>query len=205
MRAIRKRAHGKRLLLVSLAAAFALLAAGTHGASASPAQLQTATNTCWQDVVNDWLYHNGQIRGSYAISCYTQAIQHLSAYPDVQQYSSAIEDIHRAMLAAIHDRGNGTGNGGPGNGGGGGGTSAGGGGGGSSSGGNGTANPTGPGPIQSVIHPSNAFSVPLPLIVLGALAALLLLTAAATWFVRRIQARRMTPAPAPAHAPRPRS
>jgi len=38
------------------------------------------------------------------------------------------------------------------------------------------------------------------LIVLAGLALLLLLAAAATWFARRLQARRVTPAPA--HAPR---
>jgi hypothetical protein len=189
------RENTRRLALVTCAATLALLAAGVRQASASPAAIETATNTCWKDVVNDWLDHNGQILGTYAIPCYTQAIQHLSAYPDIQQYSSAIEDIHRALLAAIHqDHGNGPGNGGPGNN-----NSSSGGPSGPS--GNGPSNPQGSGPIQSVIHPSNAFSVPLPLIVLGALAGLLLLSAAATWFVRRVQTRRMTPAPAPARRP----
>src|SRR5205085_1497964 len=40
----------------------------------------------------------------------------------------------------------------------------------------------------------------LPLLVLGGLALLLFLTAAATWLTRRLQARRVTPAPAPARA-----
>ncbi len=87
----------------------ALVAAGAPAASAAPAATQTATSNCWLQVVNDWLAH-GQVTGLYPIPCYTQAIQHLSAYPDIKQYSSAIDDIHRALLAAIHEeRGNGPG------------------------------------------------------------------------------------------------
>jgi hypothetical protein len=44
--------------------------------------------------------------------------------------------------------------------------------------------------------------VPLPLIVLGGLAALLLLGAVVTWLLRRIQARRVAPSPAPVAHPR---
>ncbi len=47
------------------------------------------------------------------------------------------------------------------------------------------------------LSPGNAQSIPLPLIVLAGLALLLLLTAAATWFARRLQTRRVTPATAP--------
>jgi hypothetical protein len=128
----------------------------------------------------------------YAIPCYTQAIQHLNAYPDVRSYSSATDDIQRALLAAIRqDRGNGPGAGpptsGPGSG---------------PSSGPTASGPTPSGPSSSHSSflgswgPSNATSIPLPLLVLAALALLLLAAAAATWFARRIQARRVTPAPA---------
>ncbi len=50
--------------------------------------------------------------------------------------------------------------------------------------------------LAADIGPGNAQSIPLPLLVLGGLALLLLLTAALTWFMRRLQARRVTPAPA---------
>jgi hypothetical protein len=126
----------------------------------------------------------------YAIPCYTQAIQRLSRYPDVEGYSSAADDIRNALLAAIRqDRGGGSGGSG------------------------GTNSPNGPsgsggsdgsgnsGPLTDAIgkgSPSSATSIPLPLIVLAGLAGLLLLAAAGTWVARRIQARRMTPAPAPA-------
>ncbi|HYA09461.1 MAG TPA: hypothetical protein VEG24_07710 [Gaiellaceae bacterium] len=199
--------HGRRrrtgILLAAVAGAV-LLAAGVQSASAAPAASFTPTNTCWKDVVNDWLAHQPNVRGLYPIPCYTQAIQHLSLYPDVQQYSSAMDDIHRALLAALLDeRGGGLG-GGTSSGGSSpsGGTSSGGSSGGSSSGG---SSSSGGGPIGSVIDhfaPSNAQTVPLPLLVLGGLALLLMFAALATWITRRIQGRRMTPAPAPATSPR---
>jgi hypothetical protein len=153
-------------------------------------------------VVNDWLGHHGRIDGVYAIPCYTQAIQHLNAYTDVRSYSSAADDIQRALLAAIRqDRGNGPGAGpgptsgpssGPGNG--------------SSSGpalpGQDSSGPSSS-PHSSFIGswgPSNATSIPLPLIVLAILALLLLAAAAATWFAKRVQSRRVTPAPVRAPA-----
>ena len=183
--------------MVALAAALALLAAGAPRAHAAPATTVQTTNTCWLDVVNDWLDHNGNIQGSYPVPCYTQAIQHLSQYPDVQNYSNAEDDIHRALLAALHqDRGGGPGAGsvvtvppGP--------------------GGKGTGSTAGKGFISSLanrIGPGNAQSIPLPLLVLGALALLLLLAALGTWIAKRRQGgkpRGTTPATAPPW-PRPR-
>ena len=190
-------------LLGALVAVAALCAvAGAQAASAAPAATAKATSQCWLQVVNDWLAH-GSVTGYYAIPCYTQAIQHLSAYPDIKQYSSAIDDIHRALLAAIHEERGGGGSGGLGSlGGPGAGGGAGGGGGG---GGGGSNGPTGGisgvhkgilSKLAADIGPGNAQSIPLPLLVLGGLALLLLLTAAVTWFARRIQSRRVTPAPA---------
>ena len=191
------------LALVALASALALFVA-VPAASAAPAASQKTTSKCWLQVVNDWLAH-GAVTNYYAIPCYTQAIQNLSAYPDIKQYSSAIDDIHRALLAAIHEEhgGPGGGLGGPGaNGGGGGGGGALGGGGGGGGGGS-TGSGGNGGLIRRIAHdigPGNAQSIPLPLLVLGGLAALLLLTAAVTWILRRIAARRVAPAPAHAHA-----
>jgi hypothetical protein len=174
-------------------ASLALLAVGVSGASAAPAATSSATADCWRAVVNDWL-GNSRVDGVYAIPCYTQAIQHLNAYPDVRSYSSATDDIQRALLAAIRqDRGSGPGAG-PGPTGSNGGPTAGG-----PTGGG----PTLGGPSGSSGHsgflgswaPSNATSIPLPLIVLAALALLLLAAAFATWFAKRVQARRVTPSP----------
>src|SRR5207302_2661202 len=100
-----------RLLLAAFVATLALLAAGVGSASAAPAASLQATSTCWQQVINDWL-DNGQVDRIYAIPCYTQAIQHLSQYPDVAGYSSAEDDIRRALQAAFRlDRGGGGGTG----------------------------------------------------------------------------------------------
>ena len=182
-----------KLLLATTVAALAILVVGVGGASAAPAASLQSTNQCWKDVVNDWLQHQPNLKGTYAIPCYTQAIQHLSAYPDVAGYSSASDDIHRALLAVIHNEGRGDG-----------------------PGGGAPANIGPPGPsnsrstgggaphksiwtdITDRLAPGNAQSIPLPLIVLAGLALLLLLAAAATWLARRMQTRRVTPAPAPA-------
>lgn len=178
--------HTTILLAALVAAATAAFAA--PAAQAAPAALQQTTSHCWLDVINDWL-NNNQVDGTYAIPCYTQAIQQLSARPDISGYSSAIDDIHRALLAAIRqDRNSGPPTGGGSN----------------PPGSNGvTSGPGGSGPnnnggggIFNVGGPSSATSVPLPLIVLGALAILLALAALGTWFARRFQARRPTPAPA---------
>jgi hypothetical protein len=178
---------------VALAATAAVLAIGAPGAAAAPAASAAPTNGCWLDVVNDWLNHNGKIQGTYAIPCYTQAIQHLNLYPDVRQYSNAADDIQRALLAAIRqDRGNGPGAGPGGSGPNGGGP-----------GGNGPNEPASTNKHTGFLgnfEPSNAQSVPLPLLVLGVLALLLLIAGAATWLIRRVQTRRMTPQPAPAPA-----
>jgi len=190
--------HATKLLLAALLAALvgaAALLAGAGAASAAPAASFQATSTCWQQVINDWL-DNNQVDRVYAIPCYTQAIQHLSQYPDVAGYSSAEDDIRRAELAAIRlDRGNGGppslgGGGGPGGPGGGGGGSTG-----PGKGGGGFFNA-----IGDRLGPGNAQSIPLPLIVLAGLALLLLLAAGATWLARRIQSRRVSPAPATAPA-----
>ena len=110
----------------------------------------------------------------------------------MQNYSSATDDIQRAHLAVIRqDRGSGPGAGpnGP---------SGGNNSGGTPSGGSGSKAPSsgGGGGVLGSWTPNNAQSIPLPLIVLAGLALLLLAAAAATWFARRVQARRLTPAPA---------
>ncbi|MDX6472670.1 MAG: hypothetical protein QOK22_1486 [Gaiellaceae bacterium] len=191
---IRANANVTRTMLTALAAALVLLVS-VPAAGAAPAATAKATNSCWLDVINDWL-DNNRVDKVYPTACYTQAIQTLNQYPDVQNYSSAADDIHRALLAAIHDRGSGGSSGG-GTGGGTGGSSGGGSGGGTS----GTGTGSGQTPISSIFNsgkPSSAQSVPLPLLVLGGLAGLLLLSAGGTWLIRRAQARRAGRPPTPA-------
>ena len=186
-----------RVILARLLALAAVALVAVPAASAAPAATLHATSGCDLQVINDWL-KDGQVDRIYAIPCYTQAIQRLNTMPDVKGYSSATDDIRDALLAAIRqDRG-----------------------GGSSGGGGGPSGPTdGPSPTPSSdnggtstpsggdkgvvrhladrIGPGDAQSIPLPLLVLGGLAVLLLLAAGGTWLAKRLQARRMTPAPAP--------
>ena len=199
--------HTTILLAALIAAATAAIAAPR--AQAAPRSLQQATSTCWLDVINDWL-DNNQVDKLYAIPCYTQAIQHLNALPDVKGYSSAIDDIHRALLAAIHNEHNdgpgGNLGGGTGSNSNGGGIGTGGGGKGTGNGGSGTGSQSGNG-NQTSSAPfggtASATSIPLPLIVLGALAVLLALAALGTWLARRYSGRRPSgPRPAPAVAKR---
>jgi hypothetical protein len=182
-----------RLLLAATLGTLALLAAGAGSAGAvTSASLQSSAG-CDLAVINDWS-DNNRVDKIYAIPCYTQAIQRLSKYPDVEGYSSAADDIRNALLAAIRqDRGGG---GSSGTGGTGGGAPPS-----SSDSGSGSGGKSFFQRIADSLGPGNAQSVPLPLLVLAALALLLLLTAGGTWLARRLQARRVTPAPAPARRP----
>lgn len=184
---------------MALVSAVALLAAA-GAASAASGSVTRASSTCWKDVINDWLVHEPNVVGTYPLVCYTQALQNLSQYQDIQGYSNAPQDIRRAYLAALRDHKKGSGPS-------------------SSSSGPGTGPttkpPSGNGPgggsqpqssgskspltrLFNAVGPGNAQSVPLPLLVLGGLAVLLMLAALGTWLARRVQTRRMTPSPAPA-------
>jgi hypothetical protein len=188
-----KTTTGVRALLALLV----LVVAGLT-AAAAPA---TAASPCWKQVLNDW-FVDGRIDGTYPIACYTEAQQHIGE--DAKQYSTAPQDIQRALLAAIRqDRPNGPGGGNTGNS-----TNNG-----PSGGGSNKSGGAGPGPTASSgpkppsrspftraidwLGPSNASSIPLPLLVLASIALLLLAGAAASWFARRLHARRLRPAPPP--------
>jgi hypothetical protein len=169
------------LILTTLAATLALTV------SAAPASAKTP---CWKVVISDW-YVDGRVDGTYPIPCYQQAIQNLP--DDVRSYADAASEIRRAMLDRLRhgDEPSRTGKQ--------------------------KAAPivfsnTGGEPPKGVVSrlidkvgPSNADSVPLPLLVLAGIAFLLLAAAAASFVARRIQARRVMPQPAPAEGPRDRS
>jgi hypothetical protein len=177
----------KSILLVVLAGF--VLALGI----AAPA---SAKAPCSQAVINDW-FDNGRVDQKFPRHCYTEAINNLPT--DVETYSSAKEDIQRALLALIRGGGNGSGGGGsqtsttPSN-----------------------VNPTEPTigtpapsgrsqtekPGKGVIWrsiewlgPSDAASVPVPLLVLAGVAFLLLAAAGGTLVSRRLQERRLPPPP----------
>ena len=80
-RVIRLLRHTLVALLI-VGAATAAFAAGTAGAAGAVAKSKTP---CWKVLINDW--YDGRIDGIYAIHCYRDALQHLPA--DVDTYSSA--------------------------------------------------------------------------------------------------------------------
>jgi hypothetical protein len=81
----------KLRVLVGVAVAAVALTAG----AARPVPAAAAT-PCWKALLNDW--YDGRIDSTYALHCYQDALKHLPA--DVQTYSSAHDDIFRAMQNA---------------------------------------------------------------------------------------------------------
>ena len=157
-----------------------LLAAGPAAASA-----------CGDKVIDDW--YDGRIDGTYPLPCYDDAIEQLPR--DLRDYSSAPDDIMRALQAAMR------GEKAPPN--------------------KDPAiaveppddpppatppredppttptEPNDPRPVDTVALPtdpgSSASSVPVPLLVLAGLALLLIAGGSAGYIVRRLQARRIPP------------
>lgn len=78
----------KTLVRAALIAGALLMATVRPAAAATP---------CWKALLNDW--YDGRIDNTYALHCYTDALKHLP--PDVQTYSSAHDDIERALQSAI--------------------------------------------------------------------------------------------------------
>ncbi len=167
-----------RILFISAALFF--ISAGT--ASAAP---------CWKTLLNDW--YDGRIDKTYPAACYRDAIKHLP--PDVEVYSNAKDDLKRALQNVLAGKppNNGIGGGSTG-----GGTATG------TGGGTGAGDTTGNttdtigrdtdsgGPVPNAIKdvgPSSADSVPIPLLVLGGLALLLIAAGAAGVVAKRLQGR----------------
>jgi hypothetical protein len=184
-------------LAAVLAVLFASLAATAGAASAK---------SCGEQVIDDWYgSKTGQLSKTYPIHCYRDAIKMLKGHPDITIYSSAQQDITRAMQLAIiasRNKGNGSGPGGP--------TPSLGdpnllpsfrGGPDAKNGGHppngvtpvdgGPTKPSTP-PVVIPFHSSSPSSVPLPAIILGAIAALLLALGAAAYVARRRHTRRQT-------------
>jgi hypothetical protein len=174
------------MLLVGAAGLAALSMAGTAAAN----------EPCWQTLINDW--YDGRIDRVYDVDCYRQALVHMPE--DVAQYSSLRDDISRALQAAIATQGGNGGSGGTGSGTGSSSVSA-------FHGGpkagilaaaalEGRQGSDGPIPQAiGALGSSSADSVPLPLIVLGSLAILLLLLGSAGFVARRLQMRKPRPQP----------
>ena len=175
--------------LVLVVALVALLAV------ASPA---AAAKSCGRAVIDDW-YDDGRVDGTYALHCYDDAIEILPR--DVRDYSSAKEDIQRALTNARRGRPAPPAT-----------TDPTPGGGGSTSaedpedepGGTGTTDTTGTPPSEGDDPPTDtvagvpvdmdsASSIPIPLLILAGLALLLVAGGSAGYVIRRLQARRVPP------------
>jgi len=172
--------------------AAALAAAAVHAAPAA------AASPCWKTLLNDW--YDGRIDNTYPKHCYTDALHHLPA--DVQTYSSAHDDILRALQSALAKarksgtklgpnallkpvaRGNTAreGKSGP-----------------NTSGSTSTTaapgrkKDKGLGGLADKLNPASASSLPVPLLVLGGLAILLVAAGAVGLIAKRIQGRRQSP------------
>jgi hypothetical protein len=170
------------LLKVSVCAGLASLA--LLCAVAQPARAASAGTPCWKVLLNDW--YDGRIDGTYPRHCYSDALKHLPA--DVSTYSSAHDDILRALQSAIakqkkagHSVGANTpivppaapkGHGSS--------TTA-------------TTADQGGGGLADKLDPGSPSSLPVPLLVLGALALLLVAAGGAGLIAKRVQARRQNP------------
>ena len=143
-----------------------------------------SSTPCWKVLLNDW--YDGRIDGSYERHCYTEALKHLPA--DVSTYSSAHDDILRALQSAVAKQ-----------------RAAG-----ITLGPNDVIKPpttgagtkpvtttrTGrnkPGGLADKLNPGSPSSLPVPLLILGGLALLLVAAGGAGLVAKRIQARRQTP------------
>ncbi len=180
------------LRVLGLLAVFAAMLA-----VASPAG---AASTCGRAVIDDW-YDNGRVDGTYALHCYDDAIETLPR--DVRDYSSAKDDIQRALQARKRGEAAPPATTDP-------------------TPGDGTATTpedpedpsetsttetTGSAPTGGSDDPptgneaggavdteaDSASSVPIPLLILAGLALLLVAAGSAGYVIRRVQARRLPP------------
>ncbi|MFL5963484.1 MAG: hypothetical protein ACJ757_11410 [Gaiellaceae bacterium] len=175
------------LLKVSVCAGLASVA--LLCAAAQPARAAASAGTpCWKVLLNDW--YDGRIDGSYPRHCYNDALKHLPA--DVSTYSSAHDDILRALQSATAKQRKGGQKVGP-----------------NTllkpaagpkkrSGGSTTTTSTRTGRQQEPglagkLDPGSPSSLPVPLLVLGGLALLLVAAGGAGLVAKRIQARRQNP------------
>jgi hypothetical protein len=165
-----------RFRFTSVLAFLAAVAALTAfvGGYASPAG--AAPKSCAKQVVADW-YGDGRVDSIYPLHCYQDAIRSLPI--DVLDYSNAKEDILRALAFARKGKPDPGPAGGP-----------------RPATGEDPTDTTGPGggpndPSASPpVDTSGPSSVPIPLLVLGGLALLLLAAGGAGYLSRRAQARR---------------
>ena len=178
-----------RIRPAAITLALLVLVAGVAAATVRPSSAAAAGKPCWERVIDDWL-DNGTIDKQYKAACYQQALKHVPE--DLRDYSNITDAISAALSATLRgDSGNGNGNG-----------SASGGG---SSSGSDNSNADKNRAVQGVpaqsyyrraidnLGTTKANSLPIPLLVLAALGALLLVSAGGLAASKRLKARRPGP------------
>ena len=86
--------------LLRFAVLFGVLAVLAPLPAVAAGSAKTTVIPCWKRLLNDW--YDGTINNVYPIACYGAAIKHLPA--DLQIYGSAKDDILAAEQAAIHNK-----------------------------------------------------------------------------------------------------
>jgi hypothetical protein len=150
-------------------------------ATAAPAAAASTSN-CAKQVIADW-FDNTRIDRIYPLHCYREAVKILPV--DVRDYSSAREDILRALAYAQQGKPDPGDSGSSGNGDGTGAGSGPGGGDGSGTITDPAGNDGGPGDQGGPVDTSGPSAVPIPLIILAGIAGLLLVLGAAGYLTRR--------------------
>jgi hypothetical protein len=181
--------HASRPRIALVAALIALVV--LTALAGAPSATAASSLSCAEQIVDDW-YGDGRVDKIYPLKCYQAAIRSLPV--DVLDYSRAEEDILRALQyarAGEPDPGP-TGGAEPNDNDPGDETTPGTGGGGDPS------DPGGGGEAAENVDTSGPSSVPIPLIVLGGLALLLLAAGAVGYLSRRAQARHPGDPPGPA-------
>ena len=164
-----------RALLAAAALVLVLTAAGPASAAA----------TCGKKVIDDW-YDNGRVDGSYPLHCYDDAIDALPR--DVRDYSSAKDDIERALQARMNGQGAPPATSDP---------TPGGDEPGETTGSDGSSKPGDESGVPEAgagdVDTASSSSVPVPLLVLAGLALLLVAAGSIGYLARRLQARKLPP------------
>ena len=142
-----------------------------------------SAKTCAEKVIDDW-YGNGRVDQIFPKHCYLEAIRSLPV--DVKDYSNAEDDIRRALAYAAQGKPDPGPAGGPAP------TGT------TSEDPSDTLGPDGQTNAAGEVDTSGPSSLPIPLLILGGLALLLLAAGGAGYLSRRAQARRNGGPPGPA-------
>ena len=94
-----RRGRQPSLLLVAVIAALAAAIAAGLAQAAPPQGALGESQGCADAVVGDWS-DNGRVDDLYPLKCYGAAIEELP--PDVRDYSSATDEINRALAHAVN-------------------------------------------------------------------------------------------------------